>query len=54
MKKHALFVAGLLGFLLVNAVVIRHCWVTRESGRPPAQHRKPPKPGTATVLSEAR
>jgi hypothetical protein len=54
MKKHALFVAGLLGFLLVNSLVIRYCWAHRETGRPPAQHRKVIKPGTATAFSEDR
>ena len=54
MKKHALFVAGLLGILLVNSLVIRYCWAHRDTGRPPANHRKLMKPGTATVLWEER
>ena len=54
MRKHVLFVTGLLGFLLVNAVVIRHCWTGRDTARPTDQHRRPLKPGTATALTEER
>lgn len=54
MKKHVLFVAGLLGFLLVNTLVIRHCWVTRDTARPTEHQRKPIKPGTATALTEEK
>lgn len=54
MRKHAVFVAGLVGLLLVNTLVIRHCWANRDTARPPVHHRKPIKPGTATVLTEER
>ncbi len=54
MRKHALFVAGLLGMLLVNGIVIRYCWETRDTARPPVHHRKPLKPGTATALTQEK
>jgi hypothetical protein len=49
MKKHVVFVAGLAGFLVLNALVIRYCWATKDSVRPP-EIRRTTKPATATAF----
>jgi hypothetical protein len=51
MRRHFLFVAGLIGLLLANAFVIRYCWANPETARPPVRHVKPVKP-SALALEE--